>query len=92
MVRRLGKVVEPACLACALVLPPLLRWDTAAQCLTLMEGLGLWDGIRMACWLLPPAVLAVYCPCLPLLAVLLALALLARRAGGGLWGKKEETP
>lgn len=85
-------MVEAACLACALVLPPLLRWDVAAQCLALMEGLGLWDGIRTACWLLPPAVLAVYGPCLPLLAVLLALALLARRMGGGLWGNKEETP
>ena len=79
MGKRLGLGLEVACLAAAILLPPLLRWQRVAECMGLLSGLGLWEGIRMACWLLPPAVLAIYGTCLPLLAALCALACLSRR-------------
>ena len=79
MGRKFGTGMELACLAAAILLPLLLRWQRVAECLALISGLGLWDGSRMACWLLPPAVLAIYGTCLPLLAALCALAYLSRR-------------
>ena len=87
MRKSMGAGLELACLAGAVLLPPLVRWQTADECLALLSGLRPWEGIRIACWLLPPAVLAIYGTCLPLLATLCAVACLARRWAGR--GKEE---